>query len=467
MNDVIDIRTGASIASRSTKREENFGLKAARIREAVGAGKRLSEPDQEKVARNFHEILEDLATSDSSIRRRIVEATGFGAQNGTDSTKRLDPYVLPPTGSEARRARLAKKPGKYLIFATALAEEAPNGKSEDEYLCGLFQGASFATEIKTQSDWDEEAWASLDRLIRAMVSAVSRRENLSSYWAMMKSLNASYWYEERGELRYSHNCIDPDDISSGITDDVFYPDDKPPVPSVLIAQRPLLPPRVDMGWIEGLGDCELVHKLFLEVRLAVVPRAGTGRPAPFFEFRTRLDVIHDDLGELLLDNRYFWFAIKNALVGGERRAVKIDFDVSYDELSGEDYRLGCEQSYWGYKEVTPAMLKELFGSVRSVFETIAQKQPYRIDQAGGGYPPSRFAGFSTPWWLSAHVTSGLLEKELTEAVRSCKQLVDDYRADLQRKIELFEGEALKRWSDIEPSARVDEHGLSPQTEEGT
>ena len=179
MENVVDFRTreprsaGASVPFAATAK------RAAALKAARDARKTFHVADQERAALNLYLLLEKVQRSRGISKRVIADAAGLGGKRHTDSTKRLDPYTLPPNASTSRRSRLAKMPTKYFRFADAIAKllkEAPAA-----YLCQIFEGCSFGTDTEFATDCEAHRWSRLASLLRQMAAAVIRRENVVQY----------------------------------------------------------------------------------------------------------------------------------------------------------------------------------------------------------------------------------------------------------------------------------------------
>lgn len=460
MSQVIDMKTRQPMNQAIPERLKSYRKRAANIRQAIEDGQRPSAADQISVARNFHKILSELAEQDPSMRRQVVKAAGFANGADTDSTKRLDPYVLPPDYPKSRLNRLAKKATKYVDFARALEMVSNGARTEDEYLCGLFQGTSYGMGSSTNPDWSEEAWSSLANRLKSVVTAISRREGVEDYWRSVGALNGNFCVID-DKITLGRGNIDIYGMFNGTTDTITVLDEVPPIPSIIIGQTLLHPIIIGDGWIEGIGNVNLEYKVYLEVRLAMIPTSPAGGDiAPFLEFRTRTDAKHETLGWIDFEHKYWDVDVieRPARIEGKVRNVHTFIFDQYPDFEIEDYRPGCEHHYWAFKEVNAKTLEAVFqqkgnqlSGAPGCFEMEACKMFYpgkfETDKDfNEGEFLSRFRANTAAHFLDMHLSSGLLEHELTLTLRSRKTLIEDYRCKLLDQIETNEAKALARWN---------------------
>lgn len=440
MDNVFDLKTGTRRSAGSSellaaKVKRSKVLKAARDRRAV-----FSVDDQKRAATNLHRLLEQMRKNRGLSKRRIAEEAGLGGAGAIDSTKRFDPYTLPAGASKSRIDRLAKKPDKYFEIADAierLVQEPAAG-----YLCQVFEGCSFGTADEFEPDWENEGWERLAELLRRMSMAVIRDDGIEKYWLDVVKLNGSY-NSRTGRLVQSNFALDAVGCELGLTGYSAYPDELPPIPSVLIGQRLMMEPRDDVLVLKDGSQIEAKFRLYLEARLAIAPVSRDGAPGPMIEFRSRLDAHSDTEGEIHFDNHHSDGtggpdAISSATISGCQ--VEIDEFPFLDPPEAE-WRHGCEHDHFAWEEVSPALLRALFGDIGAHFEMIFQTtgpSPHDL-------PPSRFAEGSAGFYLNAHLLTGTLEKELASACRDCVGKVGAFRLELGERIDEVEAKADMRW----------------------
>lgn len=443
--------------------------RASKVRAAINSGERGNFGDRNRIARNLYDAIKALTEHDRMMPHRVLELSGFPKGNETDSTKRLDTYWLPPDYSDRHADRIAKTPKKYIAFSKALAKLDPEGRTEDEALCSLFRGTDFGSGQTVEEDWDHAAWSSLANRIEAMVSAVDRNGGCAEHWQQVGKLNGQYngnW-QQKGSIEISGQPLDVYSWYRGIDSDITVLDEIPPLPSTKIGETLLTPAFYADGHIEGVGNAKLEVRVYLEVRLAMIPSLGLGgQIAPFLQMRTRTDARHEELGWLDFDHKYpdIDYFSSVAFIDGARREVNFLTLDPYASLNIEDYRDGFEHYYWAHRPVSPALLKELFGGD----EHYADLTPGNFVMEGrkiwsdafsvSSDFSSRFRTLSPAGILDAHLASGVLEKELLADLERCKSIVDEYRNRLLCKIETEEAEQLHRWKSRQGEAPQQDRG---------
>lgn len=440
MGDVIDL------ASRKYRQGDDSPLaskyaRAAMLEAARDTRQPFSADDQERAAKNLHRLLAHLAGERGVSKRAIAEAAGLGGQGVIDSTKRLDAYTLPEGANSLRRERIAKKPSKYFEIARAIG--SLTNEPQEPYVCQIFEGCSFGTGIAVEKDWDEHRWARLAELLRRMSAAVIAKENLTRYWTQARRINGEYLSQE-GRIRYGFNALDFVGSSNGLAGYRAFPDELPPVPSVLLGERPMVASQVAVISLRDGRQIEATFSLLLEARIALAPINADGAVGPMIEFRSRMDARSASLGDIIFDNRYSDGSggsdtISRAWIDGKWLDIA-EFPVL--EVVEAEYRHGCEHVYFSWEEVSPALLRSLFGDEVRPFDMV-----YRTGvSCYGDFPPSRFEFGLPAFYLNAHLLSGALEAELAEACRQCAEILEEYCTELDLRVADAESAAERRWA---------------------
>lgn len=442
MNNVFELKTGQRRPSSSP---EAFAAKIKRakaLRVSFDQRAAFSIEDQERAAANLHRLLEHLNEDRGLTKRQIAQASGLGGSGDVDSTKRLDPYTLPEGASESRVGRLAKKPGKYFEIAEAIArilEEPTEG-----YVCQVFEGCSFGTGREFEPDWEDEGWGRLAELLRLMSAAVIRDEDVPKYWLDVVKLNGRY-DSKTGQLHQSNSALDSLGCETGLASCSVFPDELPPIPSVLLGQRLMMEPHEDTLVLKGGRQIEAEFSLYLEARLALAPVSQDGLPGPMIEFRSRLDAFSETEGRIVFDNMHSDGSggsdtISSALINGvEVEIAEFPFlDVPEAEWREDSF----EHVYFAWEEISPALLRALFGEIERPFDmTFRERGDYAQE-----LPPSRFPHGSAGFYLNACLLTGELEKHLAAACRDCADKVALFRHSLGQRIDEVEAEAEMRWT---------------------
>mgnify|MGYP001111361683 CR=1 FL=1 len=441
MNNVFELKTGQHRPSSP----EAFAAKIKRakaLRVSFDQRAVFSIEDQERAAANLHRLLEQLNEDRGLPKRQIAQEAGLGGSGDVDSTKRLDPYTLPEGASESRVGRLAKKPRKYFEIAEAIArilEEPIEG-----YVCQVFEGCSFGTGQEFEPDWEDEGWGRLAELLRRMSAAVIRDEDVPKYWFDVIKLNGRY-DSKTGQLHQSNSALDSLGCEIGLASCSVFPDELPPIPSVLIGQRLMMEPHEDTLVLKDGRQIEAEFSLYLEARLALAPVNQDGLPGPMIEFRSRLDAFSETEGRIDFDNMHSDGSggsdtIRSALINGAE--VEIAEFPLLDVPEAECREDGFEHVYFAWEEVSPALLRSLFGEIERPFDIMFRERGIYVQEL----PPSRFPQGSAGFYLNAYLLTGELEKDLAAACRKCTDKVALFRHSLGQRIDEVEAEAEMRWT---------------------
>lgn len=426
MSNVIDF------ATREPRRPDaSQGLAAKRrraeaLRRAIKGGEAFAADDQELVARNLHGLIEALVGEGRLTKRDLVVQARVGGNGSTDSTKRLDTYTFPEDGTASRRGRLAKKPGKYLAFATALA--GLTGGDESTWLCRIFEGTSFGTGAETASSPEEDRWSRLADLLRQMAAAVVRDEEVERYWSQALTLNGSY-DPVSGTLALGPLPMDVLGCATGLAGARCWPGDVPPLASVLLADRSQMPLVAAELIFDGGDVVEAVFDLRLEVRLALGPVNDREAVGLMVEFRSRLDAFNTEAGEpIVFDNVHSDGSGGSDWIGSATIAGRTFKIAAFPFLGAPEaeFRDGCEHAYYGWEEVSPALLRSIFEDPNHTLRACV-----RDDRSPHDLPPNRFLSGTAVFHLYADLLTGRLEDDLRAACREVAAKV----AQLQREAE--------------------------------
>lgn len=442
MSNVFELKTGQR---RPTSSHEAFAAKIKRakaLRASFDQRAVFSIEDQTRAAANLHRLLEYLNKDRGLPKRQIAQESGLGGSGDVDSTKRLDPYTLPEGASQSRVGRLAKKPGKYFEIAEAIARILK--EPTEVYVCQIFEGCSFGTGRAFEPDWEDEGWGRLADLLRRMSAAVIRDEDVSKYWLDVVKLNGCY-DSRTGHLHQSNTALDCVGCETGLAGWSAYPDELPPIPSVLIGQRLMMEPHEDTLVLKDGRQIEAEFRIYLEARLALAPVNQDGLPGPMIEFRSRLDAFSETEGRIDFDNMHSdgsggSDAIRSALINGAE--VEIAEFPLLDAPEAEWREDGYEHVYFAWEEVSPAILRSLFGEIERPFGIIFRERGTFVQEL----PPSRFPEGSAGFYLNAYLLTGELEKDLAAACRDCADKVALFREALDQRIVTAEAEAEMRWT---------------------
>ncbi len=419
--------------------------RASALRAAKDQGQAFSSQDQERAASNLHLLLQEVSKTRGLTKREVVVEAGLGGGVKTDSTKRLDTYTLPEGANEARKNRLAKKPGKYFEIAAAIANLL--NEPPAPFICQVFEGCTFGADHQFLTSWEEEKWARLAQQLRMMGLAVARQTKVDAYWSEANKRNGFHDYRN-DRLLFAAQAIDSTDCSTGLAGYTAHPADIPPVPSVLLGTKLLAGKSYARLCLSDRGEKEVVCTITLEVRLALAPVGRTGEPGPMLEFRSSLNVTNRNDGETIITGAYFdevdgALEISGAgVAGGNDPVVRIEGL----ELPEAPYRYGCGHECWTWEEINPGLLQELFGDWESPLEMTYTRSMTNAE----AIPPSRFEAGSAAFVLNAHLLTHALEAELTEACRDRANLLAQFCDAVDEQILRAEADAETRWRNMHP-----------------
>jgi hypothetical protein len=449
MGEVIDMMT-------RHPRSANGGRSAARARAldvARTRGDRFESADQLRAAANLHLLLEEAERKLGVRKVDIARAVGLGGDGGTDSTKRLQTYTLPPDSSDTRKRQIAKKPGKYFDFAVEIARRT--GQSTDDCLCRIFEGCSFGQKEAASHDasWAEERWSHLAGMLRDMAGAVVRSEGVAEYLALASQVKGNH---EIGAARIVPSAwsLDKDGGTNDALDGyVCHPADLGPIPSVLLGERWQDPAREGLIVLADGRLIEAEFRLALEVRLALA-RAHHGSPVgAMLEFRSRIDAGNAVTGKIGLDEPW-----TTGMDEGQR-VDRVCLDGAWFAVAefpefdwGEpEQREGTSHHNFMWREVTPVLLRDLFGSC-------PEPRSFQMVNARRGELPARaevnrFGPEAGAFWLWDRLVSGGLEEELVRECRRCRSMLDDHIDLLDQRAAEAESEARRRWAAMKTGHR--------------
>lgn len=420
--------------------------RADAIRRTIECRQPFPAGDQIRAAGNLHRVLTRAKSHQGFDVRRVLDTASLAGNDQTDSTKRLDTYTLPEGASDRRRMRIAKKPGKFFELAQAVAAET--GEPEALVICKVFEGCSLGTEELPEGDWEDENWSRLTVLLTQMAQAVMRDHDVEEYWRKLRGTNGAYDVLT-GTFRTSSYPLDPTAAAWGLAGDGgLHFEEAPPAPSISLGRRLQSAPW--SGWIAfSDDDFTTVDYLFwLEVRLALGPVNDHLTIGPLLEFRTNLEARMED-------GRSLTFATPFADPGGIRSQAHIDGEAHPVFASGlsegkwleePEFREGAHDDYFGWREVSPALLRYLLD--QDLPDTSLIFQPLIRHNASlyPDFPTSRFSHFSPAGRLTIDLLTGALEKELGAECDRLAAGLDTLRAEQDRVIRDTEAEAMARWA---------------------
>ncbi|MDQ2068198.1 hypothetical protein Q9295_17665 [Xinfangfangia sp. CPCC 101601] len=407
-------------------------LWSARMRKAP-----FSAADQQRAAANTHELLEELRDVSGLSKKVVAQRASLGG-NGTDSTKQLYTYTLPPGSDNDRRDRLAKKPGRYFDIAKAIAEILQRDAAE--FLCRIFEGCSYGTGAEFSDDWDEQAWIALAQQFSLMGRSIIADMKLDTFWREVQKTNGIYDVR-KDEFRVAGQRLWLNSHGEGLAASSICSDEIPPVPSVRLAMKQLGAGQNGLLQLKGCQPISVTYQHWLDIRLALAPAARFDRIDSLLEFRTVFVGIDGQGERVTFDNPFTDGSdrITAATINGQVHLVEhVELDW---EVVPENPYVECEYSYFTWQEVSPGLLRQLFDGMDPDLQA--------IDRAPDSYwedrPQSRFLAFSNAAIIQRELLSGALEQALTVEIQRLMPLFNSHRNLMRDKAREAETIAEARW----------------------
>jgi hypothetical protein len=408
-------------------------LRLARLRKAP-----FSPADQQRAASNTHELLEGLQ-EDGLLRKVDVAQRASLGGKGTDSTKQLYTYTLPPGSDDRRRDKLAKKPGRYFDIATAIAEILHGDQAE--FLCRIFEGCSYGTGTEFDEDWDEQAWIALAQQFSLMGRSIIADVKLAAFWREVQKTSGIYDVR-KDAFRVAGQPLWIQLQSEGLAAGSICSDEIPPVPSVRLAMKRLGAGVDGLLHLKGSHPIEMNFQHWVDIRLALAPAARFDRIEALLEFRTVFMGTVRGGGIVTFDNPFTDGSdiIATATLNGQRHPVEnVDFDW---EAVPENPYVEWEHSYFTWQEISPGLLRQLFDGADPALRA--------VDREAGIYwqdrPQTRFPTASHAAIVQRELLSGTLEKELTEEAQRLVSSFGVHRDLMREKARQAEAVAEARWT---------------------
>lgn len=286
-----------------------------------------------------------------------------------------------------------------------------------------------------------------------MAAGVIHEHDAEAYWRKVFSTNGRY------DVRTETFCPSSSALGYilfgyGLAGEWMVCDETSPTPSIPLGRRLQHDPI--SGWV-ALKDGEATDVQFmiwLEVRLALGPVNDDRSIGPLLEFRTVLEAVMEDKRIMCFDNPFTddGDVVKRAFIEDDDFPV-YDLDCSggfrvsepqFRPIVEPEFRSGAEHFYFGWRELSPALLRALLDG-----ENSDRKSPFipqRRHEGGGELPPSRFSRVSAAGVLDIDLLTGALEAELGAECDRLAAGLDALRAEQNRAIRDAEAEAMARWA---------------------
>lgn len=428
----------------TNQRSNEQGVNQGQLRRAAALQVARSRPnldaaDQQRAASNLDRLLDQLKQEKGLTRSLVAQKAGLGGNNLTDSTKRLDTYTCPDGASPKRKGRLAKKASRYFDLAKAIADSL--GESVEPYLCRIFEGCSFGADAEELPDWDSERWATLSRMISQMAQAVIHDTGLREFWQQVSMMQLTYdaWTEQigRGHLTYDHFAVE-----TGLLNNWIDFRDSPPIPSLPIARRLMVAPQSGALVLEDGQELAVTFKWHLEIRIALGPTTGGDEIGPMLETRTFFEVLDNDQQPLNFSHPYLsrFSTIPDLIDEDQPRPILEMLGLEEPE---PERRMGTENHYLGFEEVSPAILRELLMHDEYPVESLRFNLHTSMNQTNR--PQTRFEWGSPAADLYRELLDQSFEKDLSTVCLKLRDQLEACRQEIRERCLVAEAEALNRW----------------------
>jgi hypothetical protein len=408
-------------------------LRSARLRKAT-----FSPADQQRAASNTHELLEGLQDDGRLRKVDVAQRASLGGE-GTDSTKQLYTYTLPPGSDGRRRDKLAKKPGRYFDIATAIAQILHGDQAE--FLCRIFEGCSYGTGTEVAEDWDEQAWIALAQQFSLMSRSIIADVKLAAFWSEVQKTGGIYDVR-KDEFRIAGQPLWIQLQTEGLAAGSICSDEIPPVPSVRLAMKRLGDGVDGLLHLKGSQPIDMNCQHWVDIRLALAPAARFDRIEALLEFRTVFMGTVWDGDVVTFDNPFTsgWDVIEAATLNGQLHQVE-SVELDWDAVPENPY-VEYEHSYFTWQEISPGLLRQLFDGDDPALRV--------VDREAGIFwedrPHTRFPAFSNAAIVQRALLSGVVEQELTEEAQRLVSLFGVHRDLMREKARQAEAVAEARWT---------------------
>lgn len=412
--------------------------RAEKLRSALRRNAPFSAADQQRAAGNTHELLEGLQ-KDSLLRKVDVAQLANLGGKGTESTKQLYTYTLPPGSNDRRRDKLAKKPARYFDIASAIAQILHRDPAE--FVCRIFEGCSFGTGTELSQDWDENAWFALAQQFSLMGRSVIADMKLDTFWREVQKTSGLYDVR-KGEFKVAGQPLWLQFHEEGLAAGSMCSDEVPPVTSARLAMKQLgsgLDGRLNLS---GCQPIDLTYEHWLDIRLALAPAARFDQIGSLLEFRT-VFVGKDTEGDVVTFDNPFTDGsdtITEATFDGQLYQVE-SVELDWDSVPENPY-VEYEHYDFTWQEINPGVLRQLFGNNDPALQVVDRQAGYFWEDR----PQTRFPAFSAAAIVQRQLLSGGLEKELTEEAQRLETAFGHHRELTRSKARQAEAAAEARWN---------------------
>lgn len=447
MGEVIKMKTEDDLAKRIQRAEA--------IEAAIARKETFPHGDQLQAARNMHRVLEKAKTVEAFSVHDVLVAkdVGLGGNGEIDSTKRLDTYTLPDGANDSRKKRIAKKPAKFRDLARAIADELD--KPAAVLVSQVFEGCSFGTVELPVGDWESENWSRFADHLQLMAEGVIRDHDVEAYWRKVFATNGIY--DVRTEkFRPSSNALGYILFGWGLAGEWMVSDETSPTPSISLGRRLQYEPIPGQVSLEEDQPTDVFFLLWLEVRLALGPVNDLDSIGPLLEFRSIFEAVMEDDRIMRFDNPFHAGdeSIHRAFIDDHEFPVH-DFGFVDDSYYREpnfrppvepEFRSGAEHSYFGWRELSPALLRALLDPVEASQTAKFVPINRHWNDMLKDLPPSRFSRASAAGVINIDLLNGALEAELGAECDRLAASLNEYRAEQDQAIRDTEAQAMVRWA---------------------
>lgn len=471
---LMNVATNQLTPSRDERPSE--ARRNAELREISNAVRRVptfkTPDDVKQAARNLADMLVD-AREEGNITRAAVARAVW--QHDENPSKRFDKLIVPVGGDidERRVARLQKRTSHYAKVAEALGTCVP-GWSPMAAIVRVFRNTSVDRELdaiiqgrEVRSADPSACWSNLVEMLDSLANAVSREVDLRQHLKCITTMGGRYDLAQKRIIPAHFDLVTGGDrlLQYGpLADDYALYEHFPPIPSVPIFDELLVPPfpyELALCSAESLAPITLNVKaqVWREVRFAIGPANAIDRAGSLFEFRTRLEFLHEQK-QIQLPRPWLYLSHPEdteILVDGQSFRATVDLSsqdlgerswenlLAWRGLGIDGSSLQPEHNYACWRRVTSELCSELLDKPKLDDATLELKVYFHNAFSEPTQTPEGTLGAAFEKALRVKDEVGLPSTLFTEAVRLVALVADELKRRQSEAIILNES-AMVSWS---------------------
>lgn len=449
----------------------------AELREISNAVRRVptfKTPDDVKhAASNLAEMLVEAREVGNITKAAVARAVW---QHDENPSKRFDKLTV-PVGSnfdERRLARLQKRTSHYAKVAEALGTCVP-GWSSNAAAVRVFRNTSVDRELdaiiqgrEVRSADPSACWSNLVEMLDSLAKTVSRKVDLRQHLKRISTMGGRYDLAQDRIIPAHFDLLTGGDrlLNYGpLADDYALCEHFPPIPSVPIFDE-LLTPSFPYELVVRSAESPVPTTLSVracvwrEVRFAIGPVSSIERAGALFEFRTRLEFLHD---EKRIELPRPWLYLSHPedteiLIDGH--LFRATIDLSAQDLGGRSWEellvgrglgidgsnLQPEHNYACWRRISPEFCSELLDKPKLDDATLELKVYFHNSSSEPTQMPEGTLGAAFEKALRIRDETGLSSALLTESARLVTLVADELKRR-QTEATILNESAMASWSD--------------------